>query len=160
MARRRSFLPTCLKGDSYAPLAFETPRSAGFHSYTHDAYRDPSDAGQAEVRNKLLDALSVVRNAVASLLTRRRGVQEREDRRMLDNTLVVWGTEVAEPDVHRSTACHSSWQAVPVAPHRSIPIAAASNTRPCSRRSPRDGLPDARFGHPDFAREPLRGLLR
>ncbi|HKU41126.1 MAG TPA: DUF1552 domain-containing protein [Polyangiales bacterium] len=155
-------LPRWVDGKSFADLAFDSPLSHGFHSYTHDPFRDLRDAEQVETRLKLLVIYRWYAAAVARLLASLDSVVEADGSTLLDNTLVIWGSELASPDVHSFDR---------------MPFVLAGGSKFLNTGRYRDyhgeqhtallatlglafGLPDARFGHRDFARKPLYELLR
>jgi hypothetical protein len=155
-------LPVWLNGRTYSDLPFETPMVGGFHSVTHDPYRDPADARQAETRNKLLAVYRWYAGAVAQLLERLQSVVEPDGSTLLDNTLIVWGSELAAPDLH-------SFERMPfvlaggskfLRTGRYVDYRGEEHTALLATLGLTLGLPDARFGHPDFARAPLHDLLR
>ena len=136
--------------------------STDFHAHTHQPYVDPHDADQAEVRNKLLSIYRWYATSVAELLRRMQAVIERDGSTLLDNTLIVWGSELASPNIHSFDR---------------MPFVLAGGSRFIDTGHYRDyagqqhtallatlglafGLPDEPFGHPDFARAPLYELLR
>jgi Protein of unknown function (DUF1552) len=155
-------LPVWLNGRSYPQFSFRTPLSAAFHSYTHEPYGDQNDQKQAEVRNKLLSIYRWYAEAVAHLLGSLQAVTEADGSTLLDNTVVLWGSELASPDVH-------SFDRMPfllaggakfLRTGRYIDYHAEQHTALLATVGLALGLPDARFGHPDFARAPLYELLR
>jgi hypothetical protein len=155
-------LPVWLHGQSYSEFPFNSPMSTDFHAHTHQPYVDPHDADQAEVRNKLLSIYRWYATSVAELLRRMQAVIERDGSTLLDNTLIVWGSELASPNIHSFDR---------------MPFVLAGGSRFIDTGHYRDyagqqhtallatlglafGLPDEPFGHPDFARAPLYELLR
>jgi hypothetical protein len=155
-------LPQWLNRDSYREFAFKTSMSEGFHAYTHEPFRDPSLGPQAEVRNKLLTIYRWYATAVARLLASLQSVTEPDGSTLLDNTLVVWGSELASPDVH-------SFDRMPfvvaggskfLRTGQYIDYHGEQHTALLATVALAMGLPDSRFGHPDFARSPLYELLR
>lgn len=155
-------LPVWLDGATYPEFSFATPFSASFHGYTHEPFGDPADAQQAEVRNKLLSVYRWYAGSVARLLAGLQAVTEPDGSTMLDNTIVVWGSEVASPDIH-------SFDRMPfvvaggskfLRTGRYIDYGGEQHTALLATVGLLLGLPDERFGHPDYAREPLYDLIR
>ena len=154
--------PRWLDGTIYNDFSYATSMTEGFHSYTHDPYRDQTDAQQTEVRNKLLTIYRWYAESIAHLLGSLQAVTEPDGSTMLDNTLVVWGSEVAEPDIH-------SFDRMPfviaggskfLRTGRYVDYRGEQHTALLATIGWLMGLPRARFGHPDFARPPLDDLLR
>jgi hypothetical protein len=155
-------LPRWLEGVSYPEFSFQTPMTQGFHSYTHDPFRDPIDTTQRETRNKLLTIYRWYAGAVANLLERLQSVTEPDGSTLLDNTLVLWGSELASPDVH-------SFDRMPfvvaggskfLRTGRYVNYHAEQHTALLATVLLAMGMPDVRFGHPDYARPALYDLLR
>jgi len=155
-------LPEWLGPDSYPEFQFKSSMSAAFHAYTHEPFRNPSVAPQAEVRNKLLTIYRWYAGAVARLLASLQSVTEPDGSTLLDNTLVIWGSELASPDVH-------SFDRMPfvvaggskfLRAGRYVDYRGEQHTALLATVALAMGLPDSRFGHPDFARSPLYDLLR
>ena len=155
-------LPVWLHGQSYAEFPFGSPMSTDFHAHTHEPYVDPSHARQAETRNKLLSIYRWYADAVAGLLRRMQAVVEPDGSTLLDNTLVLWGTELASPNVH-------TFDRMPfviaggsqfLQTGRYHDYAGEQHTALLATLGLAFGLPDEPFGHPDFARAPLHALLR
>lgn len=155
-------LPVWLDGQSYSEFSFDSPMSADFHSQTHEPYVDPSDSQQVEVRHKLLSIYRWYAEAVAGLLRRMQEVVEPDGSTLLDNTLVLWGSELASPNIHTfdrmpfAVAGGSQF----VKTGRYLDYAGRQHTALLATLGLMFGLPDKPFGHPDFAREPLYELMR
>jgi hypothetical protein len=155
-------LPVWLNGQSYSEFPFQSPMSADFHSHTHEPYVDPSDPQQAEVRHKLLSIYRWYAEAIAGLLRRMQEVVEPDGSTLLDNTLVIWGSELASPNIHTFdrmpfvVAGGSKF----LKTGRYLDSAGQQHTALLATLGLAFGLPDEPFGHPDFARAPLYELLR
>ena len=155
-------LPVWLNGESYTEFPFHSAMSTDFHAHTHMPYVDPREAEQKEVRNKLLSIYRWYAEAVAGLLRRMQAVVEPDGSTLLDNTLVLWGSELASPNVH-------SFDRMPFVvaggsqflnTGRYHDYAGEQHTALLATLGLAFGLADEPFGHPDFARAPLYELLR
>jgi hypothetical protein len=155
-------LPVWVNGQSYTEFPFRSQMTADFHAHTHEPYVDPSKPEQAEVRNKLLSVYRWYAGAVAQLLSRLQAVIEPDGSSLLDNTLVIWGSELASPNVHTFdrmpfvVAGGSQF----LKTGRYHDYAGEQHTALLATLGLALGLQDERFGHPDFARLPLYELLR
>ena len=96
------------------------------------------------------------------MLASLQAVTEADGSTLLDNTLVLWGSELASPNVH-------SFDRMPfvlaggrkfLRTGRYVDYQFQQHTALLATLGLLMGMPDARFGHPDFAREPLHDLLR
>lgn len=78
-----------------------TPMTRGFHEYTHTPYRDMQDPAQVVVRDNLLAIYTWYAERVAGLADRLAAVEQADGSRLLDDTMILWCSEVSAPDAHR-----------------------------------------------------------
>lgn len=145
------------------PLApFATEMAKGFHEYTHEPYQDPDEPAQAEVRHKLVGIYRWYAEQVASLADRLAATEQADGSSLLDDTMILWCTELATPDTHLLT--RMPFVVVGGRNHlvtgQTVDFRGEQHSALLATLVAAMGEQDPLIGHPDFARGPVHALLR
>lgn len=144
--------------ESQPDLEMQGPVVEDFHSLTHAPYQDPGIPEQRAVRHKLIACWRYYVEQLAALADRLQAQVLDDGSTLLDNTLILWCSEMGAGDTHSlkdmplvaiGGGAHGFQQGV------SVDFGGKQINDVHSTILEAFGFPGERFGHPDYSNGPL-----